>query len=345
MKAVRIHGPSFIKIEDVPIKEPGEGEVLIKVKAVGLCGTDYELYTNDMVYINEGLSKLPIIPGHEWSGIVEKVGSSVKKFKVADMVTGECTVSCGKCEYCKQGFYNQCTDRTETGIMNREGGFAEYITFPESHLHKFKNISFAEAALAEPTCIANYAVINGKITPFDNVLVIGPGPIGLMAAQIVKKIYGAKKVILTGTRDERLEMAKDFCLDGVVNVRKEDMVERIRDITDGQMIDVVIETSGGADVFNQIEKIIRPCGRVVLVGFFGSKQVNINWDAYTVKGVSILGTLGSPAIWDDVIDLLETDRITVKPLISHEMSLDDFEKGLDVMVNRKENACKVIFKP
>ena len=107
------------------IKEPGCGEVLIKIKAAGLCGIDYELYTNDMVYLKEGRSKLPIIPGHEWSGVVEKIGEYVSNFKVDDKVTGECTVSCGKCYYCERGIHNQCLDRTETGIMNREGGFKD----------------------------------------------------------------------------------------------------------------------------------------------------------------------------------------------------------------------------
>lgn len=120
MKAVRIHGPGKVSIDEVPIREPGEYDVLIKVKAAGLFGTDYELYTNDMVYIKEGLAKLPIIPGHEWSGIVEKVGKKVSKFKEGDKISGECTVNSGKCEFCLQGRIIQCIERTETGIMNRE---------------------------------------------------------------------------------------------------------------------------------------------------------------------------------------------------------------------------------
>ncbi len=135
-----------------------------------------------MVYINEGLSKLPIIPGHEWAGVIEKIGEGVSGFVPGEKVTGECTVSCGKCFYCERGIQNQCLNRTETGIMNREGGFAEYITFPISHLHKFSALSFEEAALVEPTGIALYAVMRGKVGPLDNVMVTGPGPVGLQAA-------------------------------------------------------------------------------------------------------------------------------------------------------------------
>lgn len=164
MKAVRIHGPGKVSIDEVPIREPGEHDVLIKVKAAGLFGTDYELYTNDMVYITEGLAKLPIIPGHEWSGIVEKVGKKVSKFK--------------------------------------------------------------EAALIKPTGIGLNAVIRGGVTPLDNVLVMGSSPIGLQTAQIAKKVYGTRKVILSGIRDERIERAGSYGLDGTINVRKENLKEK-----------------------------------------------------------------------------------------------------------------------
>ena len=345
MKAVVIHGPSRISLDDVPIKKPGSGEALVRVKATGICGTDQELYTNEMVYIKEGLAKLPLIPGHEWSGVVESLGPGVTKLVVGDKVTGECTVSCGQCRYCRKGIVNMCENRTETGIMNRDGAFAEYITFPVSHLHTFNTLSFEEASLIEPTAIALYAVMRGKVTPADNVLVSGPGPVGLQAAQIAKKVFNAKRVILTGTRNERLERASGFDLDGIINIREEDLETRVRELTQGEMIDVVIEESGGAGVFIDIAKIINPRGRIVLNGFFGDKKAPINWDAFTVKDVEIYGALGSPNIWDEVIQLLESGKISTKILISHRIALKDFEKGLDLMVGRKENACKIIVEP
>ncbi|KJS50573.1 zinc-binding dehydrogenase [Desulfosporosinus sp. BICA1-9] len=345
MKAVRIHGPLQASIDELPIIQPRPDEVLVRVKAAGLCGTDYELYTNDMVYIQEGLSKLPMVPGHEWSGVVERVGAAVGKFKAGDKVTGECTVSCGKCEYCAKGIPSQCINRTETGVMNRQGGFAEYITFPEQHLHKFNTLSFEEAALIEPTAVALNAVMKGKVCPLDNVLVVGPGPLGLQAAQIAKKIFGAKRVILTGTRQERLDRANSYGLDGLINIRTQDIEDRVRELTDGEMIDVVIEESGGAGVFEDIKRVIRPCGRVVLNGFFGSKQVSIDWDFFTINDIEIIGALGSPNIWDDVITMLETGKIETKSLISHIFKLDEFEKGLDIMLSRKENVCKIILTP
>ena len=345
MKAVRIHGPMKVSIDEVPVRALGEHDVLVKVKAAGLCGTDYELYTNDMVYLKEGLAALPLIPGHEWSGQVEILGKNVTKIHVGDKVSGECTVSCGECEFCQKGRSSQCTNRTETGIMKRDGGFAEYIVFPETHLHKFNKLSFEEASLIEPTGIALNAVIRGGVTPLDNVLVIGPGPIGLQTAQIAKKVFGAKKVILSGTRDERLGRAKTYGLDGTINIYKENLKDRVTEITEGKMIDVVIETSAGIDVFKEIKEIIRPFGRVVVIGFFGSKKPEIDWDVFSTRDITIIGALGSPGIWDNVIEMLESGKIETKSLISHTMKLEDFEKGIDTMVNRKENACKVILIP
>ena len=348
MKAIVIHGPCDARFEDVPVKKPESGEVVIKIKSIGLCGTDYELYTNEMVYIKNGMCKLPMIPGHEWSGIITEVGPDVTGFKVGDYVTGECTVSCKHCDFCKSGHENMCVNRTETGVMSRDGGFAEYITFPISALHKFSNLSFDEAALVEPTGVAWSAVKRAQVSSKDNVMVIGPGPIGLQAAQIAKKIWNAKRVILTGTRDERLARAEAFGIDGVINVRKENLAERIRELTDGEMIDAVVESSGGAHCMEDIKEVINPCGRVSMVGFFGNKEAHIDWDSFTTKEISIYGSLGSPAIWDDVIAKMEDGTIEAKSIISHILPLEsyeDFMKALNMMVERTDNACKIVIHP
>lgn len=345
MFAVKIYGPRSTRVEEVPIRPPGLGEALIRVMAAGLCGTDYELYTGEMTYIRQGLSQLPMIPGHEWAGVVEQLGDGVTEFAPGEKVTGECTVNCGQCFFCARGNASQCVNRTETGVMNREGGFAQYITFPVSHLHRFHRISFEEAALIEPTAVALYALLRGKVTPLDNVMVTGPGPVGLQAAQIAKNVFGAKRVILTGTRSDRLQRALDYGLDGCVNIREEDLESRIRALTGGEMIDAVIEESGGATVFEDIKKVINPLGRVVLNGFFGAKTAAIDWDFVTTREIQLLGSLGSAHVWDDVIRMLDEGKIQTQSLISHVLSLSEFEKGLDIMTNRRDNVCKIIFKP
>lgn len=344
MKAVRVHGPCDARLEDIPVREPEENEVLVKVKSIGLCGTDYDIYTNDLIYLREGISKLPIVPGHEWSGVIEKAGSCVTKFKPGDKVVGECTIGCQSCKYCFSGNYNVCRNREETGIIQKDGAFAEYIVFKEDFLHKFSKMSFDEAALVEPTAVALYSIMRGDVRPNDNVLVIGPGAIGLLASQIAKNVYGARKVILSGTRAERLDRAKTYGLDGVINVREEDLKKRVAEITDGNMIDVVIETSGSIDIFDNIKGIINPNGRIVAAGFF-SQNIQMDLDFFITKNVTITGSIGSPGIWDTVIELIEDRKIDVNSIVSHAMRLENFDKGMDIMVNRKENVCKIIFNP
>lgn len=348
MKAIVIHGPRDARYEIVPVKKLRDKEVLIKIEAVGLCHTDYELFTNDMAYIKNGLCKLPMIPGHEWSGTIQEIGKDVKDFNVGDKVTGECTISCGQCEFCRTGHPNMCKNRTETGVLNRDGAFAEYISFPSSHLHTFENISFEEAALIEPTAIAMYAVERSHVSPLDNVLILGPGPIGLQCAQIVKRIYGAKKIIISGTRNERLELAKAYDLDGYVNIRKENLYNRVREITNGEMIDTVIETSGGDSALEDIKNVIKPCGKVSMVGFFGAKKPQCDWDSFITRDITIYGALGSPNVWKDTIGMVESGKLDTKNLITHSIdmkSYDDFKNALDIMVERKENVCKIILKP
>lgn len=345
MKAIRITGPGICRVLEIPTPEPGPGDVRVRIKAAGICGTDHELFTNDMVYLKQGRAHLPLTPGHEWSGIVDALGPGVRGFSVGDTVTGECTVSCGACAYCQMGLQNQCLSRTETGIMNRDGAFAEHIVFPVSHLHRFARLSFEEAALVEPTAIALHALMRGKVTPHDNVLVTGPGPVGLQVAQMAKRVFHARRVILTGTRQERLARAQPYGLDATIDVRREDLHARITETTDGEMIDVAVEESGGATALQDILSVLKPRGRIVLNGFFGSKNVAVDWDAITVREISLRGSLGSPRIWDEVIRLMEKGDIEARGLISHTLPLERFADGIDLMISRKENACKVIIQP
>ena len=344
--AITVHGPMDIRYEDRGVKAPGPGEVLIKVAAAGLCGTDAEVLSNEMFYYTSGMAKLPIVPGHEWCGVIQEVGGGVTGFAVGDKVTGECTVNCGHCPQCTVGRANLCVNRTETGVMNRDGGYAEYITFPATHLHKFTKLSFEEGAVIEPTCVSMNAVIRGRITPRDNVLVIGPGPIGLTAAQIAKNIYGAKRVIICGTRDERLARAAGYT-DAQINVKTSDAAVEIRRLTDGEGIHVILETAGAEDSFRLAAEVLAPAGRIVLCGFFGTKQAPCSWDFISTNDAEIIGSLGSPGIWDFVISLMESGRLDVKGIISHELPLkskDDFMNAFGIMTERRENVCKVVLK-
>ncbi len=154
MKAIRIYGPGDARYEDVPTPEPGPDDVLVRIRAAGFCGTDLEIFDGTAVHIRSGRARLPLIPGHEWAGEVVSTGAAVREFAPGDLVTGECSVGCRACPYCLKGWYNQCQNLTETGILNRDGAFAEYISYPRHFLHHCDGMSLDAIASIEPTGIA-----------------------------------------------------------------------------------------------------------------------------------------------------------------------------------------------
>ncbi|MGD9136853.1 MAG: alcohol dehydrogenase catalytic domain-containing protein [Desulfobacterales bacterium] len=344
MKAIRVHGPKDVRYEEVPEPQTGADDVLIRVKAAALCGTDLEFYDGTMFYITSGMTSLPLIPGHEWAGEVVAVGSDVHEFTPGDRVTGECSVSCRSCPNCIRGWYNQCQFRTETGLLNRDGGFAEYISFPKYFLHKCNRMAFDEASFIEPTGIALYPTKLAQVCPQDYVAVMGPGPIGLFAVQTAKA-YGARKVILVGTRDERLEIGRQVGADATVNVKRENLVEKVQAVTDGHMIDVVIEAVGKASVWDDIVSILAPRARIAMTGLFAGQKCAVDFDPLVINNISILGCLGGPSVWDEAIYLHESGKVTAKPIITHRLPLEKFVEGIEIMRHRTDNAVKIVLEP
>lgn len=344
MKAIRVYGPKDVRYEDVPMPDLGPDDVLIRVCAACLCGTDLEVYDGAMFYITSGMTTLPFIPGHEWSGEVVELGTDVREFVKGDRVTGECSVGCRACSNCIRGWYNQCQFRTETGLLNRNGGFAEYIAFPKYFLHKCNRMEYEEAAFIEPVGVALYATKQARTCPEDYVAVMGPGPIGLFAVQTARA-YGAHKVILVGTRAERLAVGRCLGADVTVNVRTEKLVDKVRAATGGHMIDVVIEAAGKASVWDDIVAVIAPRARVAMTGLFAGQKCSVDFDPLVINNITILGSLGGPNVWDEAIDLFERGKMTAKPLITHRLPLQDFVRGIEIMRNRTDNAIKVVLEP
>ncbi len=344
MKAVRIHGRCQARYEDVPVPEVTPDDVLVRIRAVGICGTDLELYDGTMFYLSSGMCRLPMIPGHEWAGDVVEVGANVTEFQIGEKVTGECSVGCRTCVYCLKGWYSQCPNRTETGVLNRDGGFAQFISFPRFFLHKCNRMKLEEAAFIEPTGIALYPTKTLSICPDDAVAIFGPGPIGLFATQTARA-YGARKIILVGTDDHRLAVGAGLGADVTVNVRTEDLVQKIRRATDGHMVDAVIEAVGKPSVWENLTSILAPRARVAVTGLYAGKKCGIDFDSLVVNNITVYGSLGGPNVWDEAIDLHERGLVRAEPLITHRMPLAEFERGFDIVRNRRENALKVVLEP
>jgi 2-desacetyl-2-hydroxyethyl bacteriochlorophyllide A dehydrogenase len=344
MKAYRIHGPKRATYEELPDPTVGPEDVLLHVRAVAACGTDLEIYQGTMFYFTSGLAGYPVIPGHEWSGEVIKVGSLVSIVSPGDKVVGECTVACGHCAYCRKGWYNQCPNRRETGILNLDGGFADRMCYPASWLHKFDKLSFEEAALCETTAIAVYAVKLADVCPADNVAVLGPGPVGLQALQAAKA-YGARKVVVIGGRADRRELALRLGADATIDLQQHDLEQETLRVTRGRRFDVIIEATGNPAAVRELTRIVRPRGRIALVGLFNSQMGEVDLDALVVNNITIKGSLGSPGVWEETIALLETGRIRAAPLITHRRPLAEADDIMAMMAERRTDLIKAVLTP
>jgi L-iditol 2-dehydrogenase len=344
MKAFRIYGPHNGKYEELPDPVIGPEDALLRPRAVTVCGTDLEIYQGTMFYFTSGMAKYPIILGHEWSAEVLAVGSQVTNVKPGDKVVGECTVACGECEFCRKGWYNQCPTRRETGILNLDGGFSDRMSYPANFLHTFQNMSFEEAAMVETTAVSVYGVKLVGTGPGDYVAILGPGPIGLEALQAAKA-YGARKVVVIGGRPNRQELALKLGADAVIDTRTTDLVAETLRMTDGRKFDVVIEATGNPAVCRDLMKITRPRGRISLIGLFNSQMGELDLDAFVVNNITLQGSLGSPNVWDETINLMETGRIRTAPLITERLPLS---KALDVfqmMADKRPDLVKAVLLP
>ncbi|MFW5986354.1 MAG: alcohol dehydrogenase catalytic domain-containing protein, partial [Halanaerobiales bacterium] len=247
------------EIRDVPVPEIGPADVLVKVKNIGICGSDPHMHHNNVSYPVE----VPLILGHEFAGVIDKVGSEVEKFKTGDRVTAETHAEyCGKCVLCRTNKYHLCKDRKGYGF-GVDGAYAKYVKVPARILHLVpENVSLKEASLTEPLCVAyNLVVKNMSVAPGDIVVVIGPGPIGILSAKMAK-ISGASEVIVIGTKgdEKRLEKAKEYGAAKIFNNAEEDPLPYIKEKNEGYGADVVIGAAGPAVTLKQAIEVVRPAG-------------------------------------------------------------------------------------
>lgn len=347
MKAVRFIGPGKLEYGEVPTPEISDTEVLVRIKAVGICATDLELLSGDMPYIKKGITKYPLIPGHEWSGQIEKVGKNVPdEFKPGDRITGDVSIGCGSCFMCKTGRFNLCPNRVVVGsYRNKDGAFAEYIKMPYRHIYKIPDsISYEEAALIEPSATAAYGVIRSKIGYGDSVLVIGDGPIGQMVVQCAKA-SGASKVYAVGSWDEKLKVALQNGADAALNYKRDDVAGKAMELTGGAGVDVVVESSGNTAAFNQAVRSVRPGGKLVLLSIYGKTDFPAEIDNIITKDADVICVLASCNSFKPTIAMMESGRLNVKPLITHRFPLEKAGEALQMIKDKKECRIKVLLIP
>ena len=346
MKAAVLSGVKKFKYMDVDRQEPKDGELLIRIKAVGICGTDMELYYGTMPFFKTGLSKYPLIPGHEWSGVVEKVGKGVASFKPGERVTGDVSIGCGKCINCKRGLYSCCKNRREVGISGgKDGAFAEFIVMPEQFTYKLPEaVSFDAGALTETTATVIKSIRRTPIPLGSVVLVLGAGPIGLMGLQ-ASVVGGAGYSIVAARKDPKLKIAKQLGADRVVNVLKEDLLKVVKEISDGLGVDYCIEASGGIDMMAQASFLVRDGGIINIVGIYPTTIPNYDMSDVVLRDIALIGSVASPNAWEATLKLMGSGRIKTEPCITHRFKLEEIDKAIKVQEEAPPDRLKILLYP
>lgn len=346
MKAIQFTGIEQIQVSDIPMPEPKDNEILAKIEYAGFCATDIELLTGEMLHIKNGNTTYPLVPGHEWSGTIVKMGSKVKGFAIGDKVTSDVSLGCGECASCREGRYNICPNREVVGsYRNKQGVFAEYITVPQRHTYKVPaNVSLEEAALAEPAGTSEYAVKRARIPAGANVLVIGDGPIGQLAAQLAN-IEGAGKVILAGSWDAKLAIAKDCGIQETINYHHEDVAARTKELTDGEGAMIIIETSGSNAALASAVAALKPGGRIVMVSWYNGDSVSLAMNQVIGKDAELIGTLASPNSFQACLNYMAEGKLKVKPLITQMRPLEEVADIVRIARDRSEMRIKALLKP
>jgi len=339
MKAAVWHGGEDVKIEEVPEPRMGPNDALVRVKTVGICGSDLHAF--------EGISRRrvpPLIMGHEIAGEVADVGKNVAKLKEKNRVVVYPILSCGECEHCRSGNENICTDIRFLGL-HVPGGFAEHIAAPANKCIKIPDtLMFEKACLTEPLSVAVHVVNNVPIKVNDTILVIGAGIIGSMVTQVAR-LRTSGQIVVTDILNTRLELAKKLGADVTINSKEEDVAEEIVKITDGRGVDVSIEAVGIQSTVQQAQASVKKGGIIVAVGLL---EENVKIDIMKLVS-SELKLCGSYAYNDydfrSSINLIARDRINPQPYLTHIFPLEDALKGFKEMATNKETVLKVILKP
>ena len=341
MKAVMKTRPEpGVEVRDIPVPRMEPNEVLIRVKAAAICGSDLGIYDYTPAYSK---MRLPVVLGHEFAGVVAEAGSRVEGFKAGDRVLAESVKACGRCSFCRAGMSNLCDDSTLFGI-HVDGGFAEYVAVPCKLLHRIpEKMTFEEAAVVEPLSNSvHFATEIAEAKPGDFIVVQGCGPIGLFSAQLFR-LSGADVLVTgIGVDTERFKIARRLGFE-TVNVEEEDLIERVRQITNGRGADIAFVAVGAPSALVQAVELVKKRGQVVVVGIFG-KGVELPVTEIVRREIIVKGAYDArPANFPESIRLIEDGTINTEDIITHKFPLEKAEEAFGVAKSKAGG--KVLFIP
>jgi L-iditol 2-dehydrogenase len=349
MRALVLTAPGKFAIQTVPVPRPDAQEVLCKVGAVAICGSDPAIIRGDLA--GTWPPAYPFTPGHEWAGEVVATGDGVVDLAPGDRVAGQAHCGCGTCGNCMEGRYTICENygRPQTGHRHygfiTTGAYAQYVVLSVKSVNRMPPVmSFREGALVDTAGVVLHGLELSGVRPGGNVAVIGPGPIGLIAIRMAL-LLGAARVIAIG-RGARLAAAHGAGADLLVNFEDGDPVQAVRTATDGRGVDEAVECSGAAGTFRQAVEMVRKGGRVVLLGVPPDHvQEPLPFKYVVHNEIAIYGARANPNVSRKVISLIGAGQLQVGDLVTHAFSLEDFATALDTFVRRRGGAIKVVVEP
>jgi L-iditol 2-dehydrogenase len=341
IKAAVLHGIGDIRIDHVPMPAvEHDHDVLIKMAAVGVCGSDVHYYTHGR--IGSFVVENPLILGHECAGVVVEVGSGVADLKPGDRVALEPGVPCGTCRLCRIGRYNLCRDVVFLGTPPVNGAFVEYLVHHARFTYKLpETMSLQEGAMLEPLAVGMHAAARGDVRAGDSIAILGSGPIGLMTLQAARA-YGASVSIAIDLMENRLELARKLGATYTINAAKEDVVETIREITNGEGVDIAFETAGtGATVALTVD-VVRRGGTVVLVGLGAQDVVPLNVIKMVIEEIRIVPIHRYANVYERAIPIVAEGKVDLKSMITGTRPLARVEEALNLPRTEPESTIKTV---
>lgn len=342
MKAAVMVGPGEMIYENRPLPRPQDDEVLVRINAVGVCGSDAHYFMHGK--IGRYIVDKPLILGHESAGTVVDTGKAVQHLRPNDRVVLEPGVPCRQCTYCKSGRYNLCPDVVFMATPPIDGAFCEYYCTAADFVYKLPdNISFDEASMIEPLACGIHTMNRGRVRPGESVAIFGAGPIGLMILQAAKA-YGATDRIVFDIEPNRLNIAQKLGATHVFNPKDTDIIQEAYNIAPAGL-DVVIEAAGGESTSKLVTKLARRGGRIVWVGNTRQEYVPVSVLEILDKELDLIGVFRYANIYPQAIRLIANRLVDVRRMITHTFPLDQTGEALTIAYHRSDGAIKIVVNP
>lgn len=341
MKAAVWSDYGKIEMKEVPLPVIGDDEVLLKVRAAGVCVTDLHVYKGEFLY-----GRPPHILGHEICGEVAETGRNVTGFKKGQRVAVETSIGCGYCALCKSGNSHLCKQTQEIGTTPHFGGYAQYVKAPAKNLFPVPDgVTDEEVAILESINCPAGALMRWGVRAGETVVVYGVGPAGLAFIQTAKAL-GAGKVIAVARNRKRLERSLKFGADVIICSSEEDVLAKIRELTDGEGPGLICEATGAPEIIEESCEVARNGGKIILYGLpFEKAQIHFPVKTIIMKQLDVHGALGNPLSWEPLLNLIASGRINLKDMVTHTYSLDRIADAFALLEDKKEDPIKAIVYP